>query len=96
VDLEATRLKITHWPFDSETPLPSSLTICVAPQLHPSDDPDAEDVHPVNDLFHEQSIGWMVPHRGNVLVVKHKDNHGIFDMEDADYAVVDLVVKRFG
>ncbi|KAJ7880942.1 hypothetical protein B0H13DRAFT_1891525 [Mycena leptocephala] len=96
VDLDATRLKITHWPFDSDTPLPSAFTICVAPQLDPSDDPDGEDVHPVNDLFREQSDGRMVPHHGNVLVVKHNDHQGVVDMVFADYTVADMVVKRFG
>ncbi|KAJ7893219.1 hypothetical protein B0H13DRAFT_1886467 [Mycena leptocephala] len=94
VDLDATRLKVTHWPFDSVTPLPCAFTICVAPQLRPGDDPNSLDVHPINDLFAEQSHGWMVPHRGNVLVVKHEGQQGVGNMELEDAPVVDLIVKR--
>ncbi|KAJ7831809.1 hypothetical protein B0H13DRAFT_1654515, partial [Mycena leptocephala] len=94
VDLDATRLKVTHWPFDSASQLACAFTVCVAPQLTPSDDPDGYDVHPINELFAEQSHGWMVPQRGNVLVLKHDGVDGVGHMELADAALVDLIVKR--
>ncbi|KAJ7651591.1 hypothetical protein DFH06DRAFT_1331545 [Mycena polygramma] len=92
VDLERTRLTITHWPLESEWPLENSLTICVVPQLGPEERvPD--DSPPINEWFWEETYGTLTPFRGNALMIKQALSGGLADMTEADVALAEAVLR---
>ncbi|KAJ6512264.1 hypothetical protein C8R47DRAFT_1064861 [Mycena vitilis] len=94
VDLSSTRLKVTHWPFDCPTPLPNPFTICVALQMDPTDSTTGDDIDDINDLFASETLGCMVPLRGNVLVVKHGvGGESVTNVVPADDTLIDSIVR---
>ncbi|KAJ7201232.1 hypothetical protein B0H12DRAFT_1244283 [Mycena haematopus] len=94
VDLSTTRLKITHWPFDTMDPLPYSFTVCVAPQTKVDQHHTREDIHPLNNHFNYETLGSGTPFKGNVLVIKHGIDAGLEDMTLADLNVATSIVRR--
>ncbi|KAJ7432782.1 hypothetical protein B0H11DRAFT_2260128 [Mycena galericulata] len=93
VDLERTRITITHWPLNAASPLPSAYTICVAPQPQNSDN-ETPDTHAINDQVQLIVPGLMNPIRGSVLVVKHSDTQ-LEHMEEADEDLARSIVQGF-
>lgn len=94
VDPEATRITITHWPFDSDTPLANSYTICVSAQPLPSDR-ETLDTHPINDQVQGLAPGLITPIRGNILVLKHSAvSAQMAHMSYADETIVRLIVQQ--
>ncbi|KAJ6486495.1 hypothetical protein C8R47DRAFT_1072432 [Mycena vitilis] len=72
IDVAATRICITRWPFHSPTPLSRCFTICVAQQSNASDVATTPDyILPLNSFFTAECKGSLTPLRGNVLVICH-------------------------
>jgi hypothetical protein len=94
MDLDSTRITITHWPFESDEPLKDCFTICVAMQLGLSDPVD-NNVPPLNHFFDAESQGSFTPFRGNVLVVKHSPTGHLANIGPADCDLASVILKRF-
>ncbi|KAJ7612372.1 hypothetical protein DFH06DRAFT_1015361, partial [Mycena polygramma] len=93
IDLERTRLTITHWPFQATSSLRKVFTICVAAQPDAADTVDTE-APPVNQLFIKESEGWLAPFRGNVLVVARTSDGRLVDVAANDVDLISAIVLR--
>ncbi|KAJ6489225.1 hypothetical protein C8R47DRAFT_1071589 [Mycena vitilis] len=93
IDLERTRLTVSHWPFESPAVLSKIFTICVAPQEDAADTIESE-APPVNLLFKKESEGWLEPFRGNVLVVAKTNSGPLVDVASEDIGLISALVRR--
>ncbi|KAJ6495817.1 hypothetical protein C8R47DRAFT_1069653 [Mycena vitilis] len=62
--------------------------------MDPTDSTTGDDIDDINDLFASETLGCMVPLRGNVLVVKHGvGGESVTNVVPADDTLIDSIVR---